>query len=115
MPKILYIEDDKLLRESTELLLTRLHGCTVIPRVDTDKADALANLWKPDLIITDHGLGVGKEKGLELAKRLHAAGHKVAILSASSEALDGAAEAKIPFFFKPYNVGALLKEMEVGV
>lgn len=115
MAKILYIEDHEDVRESTEKVLTRLHGCTVISRPNTDKVDALADQWKPDLIITDHELGHGKERGLDLAIRLKANGYKVAILSASLEAQEGAAAAEIPFFLKPYGIGALLKEMEVTV
>ena len=113
MAKILYLEDNKDLRVATTRVLTQLLEHSVICREDTNKVDALVDQWRPDLVITDHELGEGKEKGLELAKRLHANGHKVAILSASPEAFNGAAKAKIPFFYKPYHMVALLKEMGV--
>ena len=112
MAKILYIEDDKLLRESTEMLLVRF-GHSVIPRVDTRKADALVDLWQPDLIITDHNLGGGKETGLEMAKRLKEGGYKVAMLSACPHAHDDAKAIGIPFFYKPHNIAGLLSKMGV--
>lgn len=114
MAKILYIEDHEDVRESTVAVLTRLHGCRVISRPDTDKVDALVDQWKPDLVITDHELGRGKETGLELAKRLHADGYKVVVLSASEKGRTGAYAAGIPFFYKPCKLGVLLKEMGVG-
>jgi CheY-like chemotaxis protein len=112
MARILYIEDDKYIREVTVKLLKRA-GHNVIPRIDTDGSTALADIWKPDLIITDHELGENKEKGLTAALRLKEDGFKVAVLSSSPDAFTGAREAKIPFFFKPYNISALLAEMEV--
>ena len=108
MAKILYIEDDKDLRDLTELVLARTHNHIVMPRIDTKQADAIVDLWSPDLVITDHELGCGKEKGLELALRLKKNGIKVAILSSSPDAYHGAAKAKIPFFYKPYDIRALL-------
>ena len=108
MAKILYIEDDELLRDTTELMLHRF-GHSVITRVDTSHADAIADQWKPDLVITDHQLGPGKETGLELAKRLHDKGHKVVMLSGSPEAFDDAVEAGIHFFYKPCCIASLLE------
>ncbi len=112
MARILYIEDDKYLRGCTEIMIKRL-GHNVISRIDTDKAAALADIWKPDLIITDHELGEGKGKGLDAAVRLKADGFKVAVLSSSADAYTGAKEAEIPFFFKPYSIPALISEMEI--
>ena len=111
MARILYIEDNELLRDSTEVLLKQVYGHSVITRPDTDKADAIASIWRPDLVLTDHDLGRGKETGLELAKRLQADGVKVAVLSGSPEARGQG----VPFFYKPGNMDALLKGMEVDV
>ena len=113
MARILYVEDDEGVRNCTELMLKRL-GHTVITRIDTDKVTAMADLWKPHLVITDHDLGEGKENGLQLALRLKDAGVKVAMLSGNDDALSDAREAKIPFFHKPCYISALLEEMEVG-
>lgn len=112
MAKILYIEDHKLIREATEALLVRMRH-SVITRVDTDKADAIVDQWRPDLVITDHNLGSGKETGLELAKRLHADGCKVVVLSGCPVAAREAEEADIPFFHKPCGLPELLKSMGV--
>ena len=114
MAKILYIEDQSLIRAATEDLLVRM-GHSVIPRVDTDKVDAIVDQWGPDLIITDHNLGHGKETGLELAKRLHSGGYKVVMLSGCPVAAATAEEAGVPFFYKPCNMSTLLKSMEVEV
>lgn len=112
MVKILYIEDNEGARNSTKLILERL-GHTVISRVDTDGVFAMADIWKPDLVITDHDLGEGKEKGLQLALRLKADGVKVVILSGNDDALSDARKAVIPFFTKPCKISTLLAEMEV--
>ena len=112
MARILYIEDDRYIRDVTVMLLKRA-GHSVIPKADTDKVTALVSIWKPDLVITDHELGQGKEKGLDAALRLKADGVKVALLSSSPDACTGAREAEIPFFYKPYDIAALLKEMEM--
>ena len=112
MARILYVEDDENVRDCTELMLKR-EGHTVISRVDTEKAFAIADLWKPHLVITDHDLGEGKENGLQLALRLNDAGVKVAMLSGNGDALSDAREAKIPFFHKPYYIYELIEEMKV--
>ena len=112
MAKILYIEDDKLLREITEQVLLSL-GHSVLVRVDAHKADDIVDNWKPDLVITDHDLGCGKETGLELAKRLHATNQKVAVLSGSPGAFYGATESNISFFYKPFCISDLLEEMNI--
>lgn len=110
MARILYIEDDKSTRNCTELMLKR-SGHTVIAREDAEKAFAIADIWKPALIITDHDLGEGKQKGLQAALRLKAAKYNVVILSGNEEALSGATRADIPFFMKPYLIRDLLAEV----
>lgn len=112
MAKILYIEDHKLIREATELLLVNMRH-SVIARANTDKADAIIDQWDPDLVITDHNLGHSEETGLELAKRLKEDGRKVVVLSGCPVAAMGAEEEGIPFFYKPCSMATLLKSMEV--
>ena len=110
--RILYIEDDKSVKKCKELMLKRL-GHTVISRIDTEKVCAIADIWTPDLVITDHDLGEGKEKGLQCALRLKAAKVNVVILSGDNDALSGAKRADIPFFMKPYRINKLLEEAGV--
>ena len=112
MAKIFYIEDDESLRKLHRFLLTK-PGHTVVDRCDTDKADAMISIWKPDLVITDHNLGAGKETGLSLARRLHADGIKVAILSSCHETEDIAGDEGIPFFKKGININKVLGGMKI--
>ena len=112
MSRILYIEDDEQLRESGEKLL-KLQGHSVITREDTNRAESLADLWKPHLVITDHELGAGKETGLELAVRLKKDGINVVMLSGCPTAYDEAMILGIPFFMKPYSMLNLVDKMVV--
>jgi two-component system response regulator PilR (NtrC family) len=112
MAKILYIEDDESTRNCVELMMTRL-GHNVMSREDTDKAFAIVDIWKPDLVITDHNLGEGKEKGLQLALRLKADKVNVVMLSSDDNALSGAKRADIPFFMKPCLIRNMLAELEI--
>jgi DNA-binding response OmpR family regulator len=112
MAKIFYVEDDKTLRDLYCLLLTK-PGHSVIDRCDTGKADAIISIWKPDLVITDHNLGAGKETGLSLARRLHADGIKVAILSSCHETEDIAGDEGIPFFRKGTSINKVLGGMKI--
>lgn len=110
MARIFYIEDYESMKDFMLMLLEK-EGHTVIHRYDTEKADAMINMWKPDLVIIDHHLGHGKEKGIDLGKRLHADGIKVAILSSCSIAEEIAKRESIPFFLKGIKIDKLLKEM----
>lgn len=108
--RILYIEDDESVSNCTEMMLKRL-GHTVITRIDTEKADTLVDIWNPDLVITDHDLGEGKEKGLQCALRLKADKVNVVMLSGNNDAMSGAKRADIPFFMKPCHIGGMLDEV----
>ena len=112
MARILYIEDDEKVRQCTTLMLKRADH-SVLPRIDTDKINALVSIWKPDLVITDHNLGEGKEKGLQVALRLKADRINVVMLSGNYDALKGASAANIPFFSKPCSIASLLSEIEI--
>lgn len=109
--RILYIEDDERVRKCTELMLKRL-GHTVISRIDTEKVCTIADIWKPDLVIIDHDLGEGKEKGLQCALRLKDVKVNVVMMSGNHDALKGARDADIPFFMKPYVISNLLDEVK---
>lgn len=115
MAKIFYIEDYDSMKDLMLMLLAR-RDHTVIHRYDTDKAEAMISIWKPDLVITDNDLGAGKEKGLDLAIRLHADGIKVALLTGNYEAGFEASLAGIPYFIKgvEFDIDKLLKEMKIG-
>lgn len=112
MAKILYIEDDESTRDCTTRMLKRL-GHSVIPRIDTTKIDAFASIWKPDLVITDHDLGEGKEKGLQAALKLKSLGINVVMLSGNYDALTEATAAGILFFTKPCPIKTMLDEISL--
>ena len=112
MARILYIEDDERTRGCTTTMLKRL-GHSVIPRIDTAKIDALASIWKPDLVITDHDLGEGKEKGLQAALKLRGLGINVVMLSGNHDASTEAIAAGIPFFIKPCLIKTMLDEIRL--
>ena len=112
MARILYIEDNEGVRNCTELMLKRA-GHSVLSRIDTYKVDQISEIWCPDLVITDHDLGEGKETGLDAAIRLKADGVNVVMLSGNDDALKGAREVDIPFFMKPCVIRTLLDEVEI--
>ena len=106
--KILYIEDNKNIREAGKMLLERKKH-NVVAREDTKKALGLACIWEPDLIITDHDLGTD-ETGLMFAEKAKKRGFKVVMMTGSdvkeeSEALG------VPFFSKPCCITDILKTL----
>ena len=107
MARILYIEDDEGTRACSIIMLKRL-GHSVIPRIDTANIDALVDIWKPDVVITDHDLGEGKEKGLQAALKLKGEGINVVMLSGNYDASTEAKAAGIPFFIKPCLIKSVL-------
>ena len=110
MTRIMYIEDDKEIRTVGELILKR-KGYSVIARENTDKAIAIASIWKPDYIITDHDLGT-EETGLMFAEKAKQGGFNVAMMT-GSDVREGARRLGIPFFPKPCLVTKVLEELEV--
>ena len=110
MTRIMYIEDDERVREVGELILRR-KGYSVLARKDTDKAIAIASIFKPDLIITDHDLGT-EETGLMFAEKAKKGGFNVAMMT-GSDVREGARRLGIPFFSKPCLVTDLIEELEV--
>lgn len=112
MARILYVEDDESTRKCHILMMKRL-GHSVLPRIDTEKIKAFVDIWKPDLVITDHDLGLGKEKGLQAALQLKADGINVAMLSGNHDALEEATAAGIPFFTKPCLIKKMLSELNL--
>lgn len=112
MARIIYIEDDESTRNCTVTMLKRL-GHSVLPRIDTINLDSLTSIYKPDLVIADHNLGEGKEKGLQAAIRLKDNKINVVMLSGNHDALLEAEAAGIPFFTKPYLIKTLLDKINL--
>jgi CheY-like chemotaxis protein len=111
MARIMYIEDNESLRTASELLLKR-KGHSVLAREDTDKAIAIASIWKPDLIITDHDLGT-EETGIMFAEKVKKHGVNVAMMTGSD--VGGAARRLgIPFFSKPCLITDVIEELIGG-
>ena len=108
MTRIMYIEDDKKVREAGKLLL-KCKGYSVVARENTDKALSLASIWKPDLIITDHDLDT-EETGLMFAEKAKQQGFNVAMMTGSDVSED-ARRLDIPFFSKPCLITDLLEEL----
>ena len=115
MARILHIEDDEGIRTVVALKLKRA-GHTVISRPGPGEAVAMADLWSPHLIITDHDLGPNRQTGLDLARKLKDDGHKVVLLSGSVEIEEEAIADGIPFYLKMrIDLPKILKDMEVGL
>lgn len=108
MARIMYIEDDEDIRNVGERLLKRKKH-SVLVRENTDKAIALASIFKPDLIITDHDLGT-EETGLMFAEKAKQHGFNVAMM-AGSDVRGDAHRLGIPFFSKPCLITDLLEEL----
>ena len=111
MTRIMYIENDEGVRESGEFILKR-KGYSVLARVNTDKALAMAHIWKPDLIITDHDLGT-EETGLMFAEKAKQGGFNVVMMTGSDVGED-ARRLGIPFFSKPCLITDLLDEVIIN-
>ncbi len=111
MARIMYIEDDKKVREVGELLLKRKKHF-VLARKNTDKAIALASIWKPDLVITDHDLGT-EETGIMFAEKAKQQGFNVVMMTGSDVRAD-ARRLGIPFFSKPCLITDVLEDLIGG-
>ena len=109
MARIMYIEDDEKLRDVGNRLLKRKKH-TVVARENTDKALAMAHIWKPDLIITDHDLGT-EETGLMFAKKAKQHGFSVAMMTGSGVE-EEARSLGIPFYSKPCLIADVLDELK---
>ena len=111
MARIMYIEDDESVRTAGKMMLERKKH-TVIARENTDKALAMASIWKPDLIITDHDLGT-EDTGLVFAEKAKQDGFNVAMMTGSDVSGD-ARRLGIPFFSKPCLITDVLDEVIIN-
>lgn len=111
MARIMYIEDDERIREVGELLLKRKKH-SVLARENTDKAIALASIFKPDLIITDHDLGT-EETGIMFAEKAKEHGFNVVMMT-GSDVREDAMRLGIPFFSKPCLITDVLETLIGG-
>ena len=110
MAKIMYIEDDVKIRDVGKLLLERKKH-SVMSIENTDKAIAIASIWKPDIIITDHDLGTEKT-GLMFAEKAKQQGFNVAMMT-GSDVKEESESLGIPFFSKPCLITDVLEELGV--
>ena len=106
MKRILVIEDDEMLRNLFITLMKR-KGYAVATLSGSNKADETIKEFKPDIVLTDHNLGIGEEEGYTLAMRLKEQGVKVVLMSADSNIGDKAFENKLDFCPKPFEASIL--------
>lgn len=111
MARIMYIEDDESMRNAGKILLERKKH-SVIVRENTDKALAMASIFKPDIIITDHDLGTD-ETGLMFAEKAKQNGFNVAMMT-GSDVEEDARQLGIPFFSKPCLITDVLDEIIIN-
>ena len=100
MTKVMIVEDDDLIRKSTVKILG-FKGIEAKGFIDCECAENEIDQYHPDLVVTDNNLGLGKEKGIDFARRLKAKGMPVCLCSSDIEAMEQAAEDGIPCFLKP--------------
>ncbi len=111
MKKILVIEDDELLRNLFITLMER-KGYKVATLSGSNKADETIKEFKPDIVLTDHNLGVGEEAGYTLAMRLKEQGYNVVLMSADANIGDKAFENNLDFCQKPFEAKILLNMLD---
>lgn len=97
--KVLLIDDDEGVRSSLSLLL-KSEGFLVACYNGSRGIDKLLPAIKPDVILTDHNLNKGEEKGLHLAERLQKEGRRVVLMSSDLTLREEASSKGVPFFFK---------------
>ncbi|MCK5235939.1 MAG: response regulator [Deltaproteobacteria bacterium] len=99
MGSVLIVDDDDSIRQCFHDLLTREGHRALVWPGSTD-VDQVIGRMHPDVVITDHNLNPGEEKGLDLAARLVASGQK-AVLMSSDETLERLALSRgVPFYYK---------------
>jgi CheY-like chemotaxis protein len=98
MAKILYIEDVELLRLSTKNILEH-DGHEVLLYSTGEGAVEYADKIRPDLVLTDHNLGLC-ENGINIACKLKALGQPVILTSGDSDIERMAHWSGIPFVLK---------------
>ena len=111
MKKILVIDDDEGMRRLFVTLMKR-KGYTVATLSGSNKADETIKEFKPDIVLTDHNLGVGEEEGYTLAMRLKDQGVKVVLMSADPNIGDKALENNLDFCQKPFEAKILFNMID---
>ena len=110
MKKILIIDDDKGIRNLFVTLMKK-EGYTVATLSGSNKADETIKEFKPDIVLTDHNLGIGEEEGYPLAMRLKKQGIKVVLMSGDSSIGEAAAGNDLAFIQKPFRSEILLNTL----
>jgi CheY-like chemotaxis protein len=100
--RILYVEDNALVRESTEELLQR-PGRDIVVCGSAEEALGLLQRGRFDLVITD--VSLPEMSGIELAKQILSTSPRAAIIIASGYRMDAITDALGP------NVRAIIKPM----
>jgi CheY-like chemotaxis protein len=100
--RILYVEDNALVRESTEELLQR-PGREIVVCGSAEEALGLLQRGRFDLVITD--VSLPEMSGIELAKQILSTSPRAAIIIASGYRMDAITDALGP------NVRAIIKPM----
>ena len=99
MGTVLIVDDEDSIRHAFGILITR-KGHKAIKWPGSTGIDNIIKQTKPDIVLTDHNLNKGEEKGLALALRLRDEGIKV-ILMSSDHLIGRSAEMKgLPFYLK---------------
>ena len=99
MGSILIVDDNELMRHTLREILTEA-GHHAITWPGSTGVDAVIEREHPDLVITDHNLNEGEEKGLDLAARLLASGQKAVLMSTDNTLEMKALSRGVPFFDK---------------
>ena len=110
MKKILIIDDDKDIRKIFTILMKK-KGYTVATLPGSSGADEFIKDFKPNIVLTDHNLGVGEEEGYILAMRLKEHGIKVVLMSADFEIGSKAFKNDLAFCQKPIRLETLLNTL----
>lgn len=114
-PRVLTVEDDELTRVGLEMVLAE-EGYVVQALPDGTKADRVAAVFHPDLVILDVELGAGPD-GFTVARRLRQLGDfPILFLTGKTDVEDRLAGFKAgadDYLVKPFAVAELLARVRV--
>ncbi len=114
MGTVLIVEDDKFVRKSLTIILTR-EGHKVIEWPGSTGVEKLIQRIHPDIVLTDHNFGPDEEAGFSLAIILKNKGVKVMLMSADPFIGEAAANNDLAFIQKPFDIEPLINKIaEVG-
>lgn len=112
MGTVLIVDDEELMRHSLGVLITR-KGHKTIEWPGSTGIDKVIERFCPDIVLTDHNLNIGEEKGFALALRLKAKGFKVMLMSGDPLVGRMAELRGMPFYQKGTSTEKLLSKLEV--